>query len=281
MGNPALEAAEKYKKDRENMNLWTYSYSKGDNNFWCLNYYRKKNENTGFYIYSSLPADSVDFLEAFWNLSTSSSLVNNVTKEMSVHYNKSLNYLKDLEMLLIQWKRKYPADAEKFKTYIDEYLEMVKFYEHGKVKIKRLNTNLLDIEKSTLNKGVLSEKDTETIILNSAEYNFQIFTELHMQKDTIQGISKIDAWLKENRKITDFFSNTKKLIRYTDYYINPESVRNIDRSLENFKFTENSTGGLIYEMEQKEGKALFTERYTKKLKNNFEKEFIPMLRNPI
>lgn len=135
---------------------------------------------------------------------------------------------------------------------------MVKFYGHG-----------------------LTDKNTEAVILNSAEYNFYRYTELHMQKATIQGIGRIDTWLKENRKIIDFFSQTRKLLRYTDYYINPKSVKYIDESLEDFSFGENASGGLVYDMDWNEGKALFTERYSKQLQIIFEKDFIPMLRTPI
>ncbi|MFP7447020.1 hypothetical protein SFC50_25335 [Bacillus infantis] len=102
-----------------------------------------------------------------------------------------------------------------------------------------------------------------------------------MQKATIQGIGRIDTWLKENRKIIDFFSKTRKLLCYTDYYINPRSVRYINESLEDFSFGENASGGLVYDMDRNEGKALFTKRYSKQLQVIFGKEFIPMLRNPI
>ncbi|PLR70134.1 hypothetical protein [Bacillus sp. UMB0728] len=87
--------------------------------------------------------------------------------------------------------------------------------------------------------------------------------------------------MKENRKIIDFFSQTRKLLRFTDYYINPKSVRYIDESLEDFSFGENASGGLVYDMDWNEGKALFTERYSKQLQVIFEKDFIPMLRTPI
>ncbi|MDW2879574.1 MULTISPECIES: hypothetical protein [Bacillaceae] len=275
----ALEAARKYKKHLENMNPWTYFYSKNNNKFWGLNF-TKNNENTGFFIFCERPAMSSDILEAYWNLSTASSLINVVTKEMSVSYNKSLKYLKDLEKLLIHWKENNPAETEQFKLHIEEYLRMVKFYEHGKAETKRLHSNLLDIENTML-QGVLTDKETEAVILNSAEYNFYRYTELHMQKSTIKGISEIDKWLKKNRKITDFFSKTRKLLHYTDYYINPKSVGYIDESLEDFSFGEKSSGDLVYDMDWNEGKALFTERYIKQLRIIFEKDFIPMLRNPI
>ncbi|MFP7447023.1 hypothetical protein SFC50_25350 [Bacillus infantis] len=278
MGDQALQEAEKYKKNREEMHLWTYCYPKGSNKFWAINYTKYK-ENSGFYVYSELPADSADILEAFWNLSTASSLVNIVTKEMSVRYNKSLRYLKDLEKLLTQWEKK-SHDAAQFKSYISEYLNMVKYCEHGKDETKRLHSNLLDIERSVL-QGILKEDDTKAILLNSAEYNFHIYTELHMQKATIKGISKIDAWLKENKKFTDYFSQTRKLIRYTDYYINPKSIGYLDESLEDFSFYENRSGKLVYEMERNEGKALFTERYIEEQRLIYEKEILPMLRNPI
>ncbi|PLR70133.1 hypothetical protein [Bacillus sp. UMB0728] len=118
--------------------------------------FTKASENTGFFIFCEQPASSSEILEAYWNLSTASSLINVVTKEMSVSYNKSLQYIKNLEKL-IDWKKKNPADTKPFKFYIDEYLRMVKFYEHGKEETKRLHSNLLDIEKSML-EGVLTDK---------------------------------------------------------------------------------------------------------------------------
>ncbi|MGD6898302.1 hypothetical protein [Bacillus infantis] len=166
MANQALEEAGKYRENREEMHLWTYCYPKGNNKFWAINYTKYK-ENSGFYVYSELPADSANILEAFWNLSTASSLVNVVTKEMSVRYNKSLRYLKDLEKLLTQWEKK-SHDATQFKSYISEYLNMVKYYEHGKAETKRLHTNLLDIERSVL-QGILTKDNTKAILLNSAE----------------------------------------------------------------------------------------------------------------
>ncbi|MFP7447022.1 hypothetical protein SFC50_25345 [Bacillus infantis] len=280
MANQALQEAEKYKNNREEMHLWTYCYPKGNNKFWAINYTKYK-ENSGFYVYSELPADSADILEAFWHLSTASSLVNTVTRGMSTHYNKSLEYFKDLEKLLIQWSNRNSAEAEQFAHYINDYLKMVEYYERGKIETKRLHANLMAIEKSVLQKGTLNDQDTKIVLQNSAAFAFLKYTEGHKQKDTLKGIEEIDAWLQENKKLTDYVSKTRKLSRYTDYFINPKSVGYLEESLKDFSFYENPSGERVYDMEWNEGKALFTERYIKESRIIFEKEIVPMLRNKI
>ncbi|PLR70136.1 hypothetical protein [Bacillus sp. UMB0728] len=156
---------------------------------------------------------------------------------------------------------------------------MVRHYEDGKFETKRLNRNLIDIEQAIKQRGNLTDQDSEAILLNCAEFNFLKYTELHKQKATLRGIGEIDTWLKENKR--GFFSNTKKLMRYTDYFIDKKSVGYLDESLGEFRFYEKTLGQKIYEMDRDEGLVIFTERYIEKQRTIFEKEFIPMLRNPV
>ncbi|PLR70137.1 hypothetical protein [Bacillus sp. UMB0728] len=276
----ALEAANRYKRHSEHLKKWSYYYPDEGNKIWCINY-SKHNENTGFFVYSEKPVDYLTLKNAFWHLAMSSSLINGITKDMNEHYNKSLVFLTDLEKLLHRLKSKDKEFEKIFSSHLNEYSQMVRHYEDGKAETKRLNRNLISIEKAIMQKGELTDQDTEAILLNCAEYNLLKYTELHKQKATLRGIGEIDKWLKKNKGKGSFFSNTKKLIRYTDYFINSRSVGILEESLKDFNFYENKSEALVYDMDWNDGRSLFTERYVEEQRIIFEEEFIPMLRNPI
>ena len=263
-----LKKAKKFKKVFETMLPLDIPYVNSKQTFWCVNY-KRFSENSGFLIIPEQDASYDEKVEAYWHIAMSSSLINGVSKGMVGQRNKSLDYLENLNELFEKWQLDHYAEAKEFVGEINQFNELVDFYQRTQNEIDGLHRKLLQKSDEITSNKRMEKQDTEDVFSICSLYNYLIYTQGIKQQYSLKPIQSIQQRLKSQAD-----SGLKELKKYVDYYLHPKSVGYLTESLKDFK----EYGTHLANLPREEGTAAFLRIYKLGQKEIFKKEFMPLLR---